>query len=55
VNSGFAPEFALNISIQDHFLDAKLAIRVRKMFCHHAGQALFKNKLWKKAPLEKPC
>jgi hypothetical protein len=31
---GFAPEFAVNIKNQDHFLDAKRkAIRVRKMLC----------------------
>jgi len=42
---GFAPEFALNISIEDHFLDANgTAIRVRKTFCHRAGEKACGNR-----------
>jgi hypothetical protein len=41
-NSGFTPEFAFNISIETIFLTrTELSIRVRKTFCHHAGQSLY--------------
>ena len=47
--SGFAPEFAFNISTETIFLArTALSIRVRKTFCHRAGKV-------EKALFKKPC